>query len=172
MNLADYLPTVPDFPQPGVAFRDISPLLASPAAFRFAINTLATLSDRFHFDALAGIESRGLVFGSALALQLDKPFTMLRKPNKLPPQIHRLRYTLEYGEDELQIKSDVLSPKARVLIIDDVLASGGTAIAARELLMAAGYPVAAALFLLEIEALGGRARLSEHDLPTLSAVLG
>ena len=170
MNLADYLPVVPDFPQPGIAFRDISPLLANPVAFRYAIDELAARSTLFEFDALAAIESRGLVFGSALALTLTKPFTMLRKPNKLPPRVHRLRYTLEYGEDELQLKGDVLTPQCRVLIIDDVLATGGTALAARELLIAAEHPVAAALFVLEIQSLGGRSRLESHHLPVGAAL--
>ena len=170
MNLADYLPVVPDFPKPGVAFRDISPLLASPAAFRHAIALLAELSQEFEFDALAAIESRGLVFGSALALQLGKPFTMLRKPNKLPPRVHSQRYALEYGTDELQVKSDVLVAGARVLIIDDVLATGGTALAARDLLSAAGHPVAGALFLLAIEALGGETSMASKQLVSRSAI--
>lgn len=168
MNLADYLPTVPDFPKPGVAFRDISPLLASPVAFRYAIGALAELSAQVEFDALAGIESRGLVFGSALALHLCKPFVMLRKPNKLPPRVHRQRYVLEYGEDELQLKGDVLPPAARVLIIDDVLATGGTAIAARDLLLAAGHPVAGAVFLLAISALEGDQVLQAAGLESLA----
>lgn len=166
MNLADYLPVVPDFPKPGVSFRDISPLLACPTAFQHAIQSLALLSEDFAFDALAAIESRGLVFGSALALQLGKPFTMLRKPNKLPPRVHSQRYALEYGTDELQVKSEVLAPAARVLIIDDVLATGGTALAARDLLVTAGHPVGGALFLLAIAGLGGEQTLTAQQLPS------
>lgn len=171
MNLVDYLPVVADFPKPGVAFRDISPLLASPQAFGHAIARLAQLSEGFEFDALAGIESRGLVFGSALALKLAKPFTMLRKPNKLPPRVHRLQYALEYGTDELQVKGDVLPIGCRVLVIDDVLATGGTAVAARDLLLEAGHPVAGALFVLEIGALQGASVLATAALPH-AAVIG
>ena len=164
MNLLDYLPGVPDFPKPGILFRDISPLLADPAAFKEAIMELASLSQEFDYTHILGIESRGFIFGSALAHHLHKGFALARKPNKLPLASHRESYGLEYGNDSLELQQATLAPGARVLLIDDVLATGGTLIAANKLVKKAGFEVCGALTLLEITALNGNALLHQAGI--------
>ena len=164
MNLLDYLPGVPDFPKPGILFRDISPLLANPTAFKEAIAKLHELAQSFDYTHILGIESRGFIFGSALAHHAHKGLALARKPNKLPLASHREFYGLEYGTDSLEIQQSTLAKDARVLIIDDVLATGGTLIAADKLLRMAGFTVCGAITLLEISALNGSAILSEKGI--------
>ncbi len=164
MNLLDYLPGVPDFPKPGILFRDISPLLANPTAFKEAIAKLHELAQSFDYTHILGIESRGFIFGSALAHHAHKGLALARKPNKLPLASHREFYGLEYGTDSLEIQQSTLAKDARVLIIDDVLATGGTLIAADKLLRIAGFTVCGAITLLEISALNGSATLSEQGI--------
>jgi adenine phosphoribosyltransferase len=164
MNLLDYLPGVPDFPKPGILFRDISPLLANPTAFKEAIAKLHELAQSFDYTHILGIESRGFIFGSALAHHAHKGLALARKPNKLPLASHREFYGLEYGTDSLEIQQSTLAKDARVLIIDDVLATGGTLIAADKLLRMAGFTVCGAITLLEISALNGSAILSEQGI--------
>lgn len=164
MNLLDYLPGVPDFPRPGILFRDISPLLAHPAAFKEAILQLEALAREFDYSHILGIESRGFIFGSALAHQTHKGFALARKPNKLPLASHRESYGLEYGSDSLEIQQSTLPQGVRVLIVDDVLATGGTIIAASQLLQKAGFEVAGALTLLEITGLNGGATLNQKGI--------
>lgn len=164
MNLLDYLPGVPDFPKPGILFRDISPLLANPTAFKEAIAKLHELAQSFDYTHILGIESRGFIFGSALAHHAHKGLALARKPNKLPLASHREFYGLEYGKDSLEIQQSTLAKDARVLIIDDVLATGGTLIAADKLLRMAGFTVCGAITLLEISALNGSAILSEQGI--------
>jgi adenine phosphoribosyltransferase len=164
MNLLDYLPGVPDFPKPGILFRDISPLLANPAAFRDAILQMGVLAQQFDYSHILGIESRGFIFGSALAHQAHKGLALARKPNKLPLASHRESYGLEYGADSLEIQQSTLPAGARVLIVDDVLATGGTIIAASQLLKKAGFEVAGAITLLKIEGLNGDKHLSQKGI--------
>ena len=164
MNLLDYLPGVPDFPKPGILFRDISPLLADPQAFKEAIHQLEELAQGFDYTHILGIESRGFIFGSALALHANKGLALARKPNKLPLATHREFYGLEYGQDSLEIQQSTIPKGARVLLIDDVLATGGTLIAADKLLRQAGFTVCGAITLLEIGALNGSAILQQHDI--------
>ena len=164
MNLLDYLPGVPDFPKPGILFRDISPLLANPAAFREAIWQMEALAQQFDYSHILGIESRGFIFGSALAHQAHKGLALARKPNKLPLASHRESYGLEYGIDSLEIQQSTLPAGARVLIVDDVLATGGTIIAASQLLKKAGFEVAGAITLLKIEGLNGDNLLSQRGI--------
>ena len=164
MNLLDYLPGVPDFPKPGILFRDISPLLANPAAFKEAISQLDVLARGFDFTHILGIESRGFIFGSALAHHLHKGFALARKLNKLPLASHRESYGLEYGNDSLELQQSTLPPGARVLLIDDVLATGGTLIAANTLVKKAGFEVCGALTLLEIAALNGGSLLNQAGI--------
>jgi adenine phosphoribosyltransferase len=170
MKLLDYLPGVPDFPKPGILFRDISPLLANPAAFKEAIHQLEILSKDFEFTHILGIESRGFIFGSALAHHANKGLALARKPNKLPLASHREFYGLEYGDDSLEIQQSTLPTGAKVLLLDDVLATGGTLIAANKLILAAGFEVAGALTLLEIEMLNGRQQLDQHHIPNRSVL--
>jgi adenine phosphoribosyltransferase len=162
MNLLNYIPVVEDFPKPGVGFRDVSPLLAHPEARDEAIRQMAALSSAQDFTAIAGIESRGFLFGLALAQHLRKPFVMVRKANKLPPETHRVSYELEYGSDHLEIRKAVLGRSDRVLLVDDVLATGGTLLASRDLVAMTGATAVGAVALLEIGFLKGAQRLAEQ----------
>jgi len=164
MYLLDYLPGVPDFPKPGVLFRDISPLLANPSAFKEAIRQLDELAKQFDYTHILGIESRGFIFGSALAHHADKGLALARKPNKLPLASHREAYGLEYGKDSIEIQQSTLPKDARVLLMDDVLATGGTIVAADKLIRSAGFEVAGAITLLEITFLNGNALLNQHGI--------
>ena len=164
MNLLDYLPGVPDFPKPGVLFRDISPLLANPEAFKEAIRQLDDLAQQFDYTHILGIESRGFIFGSALAHHSHKGLVLARKPNKLALASHRESYGLEYGNDSLEIQQSSLPKDAKVLLLDDVLATGGTLVAADKLIRSAGFEVAGAISLLEITFLSGNALLNQHGI--------
>jgi adenine phosphoribosyltransferase len=163
-----HLPVVNDFPRPGVAFRDISPLLADPAAFALALDGLESLARKCPCTQVAGIESRGLVFATALALRLGVGLVLLRKPGKLPPPVLREPYALEYGQDSLELQPARIAPGARVLLVDDVIATGGTLLAGARLVRKAGGEVAGALALLEIAALPGGEALRAAGLPVAS----
>jgi adenine phosphoribosyltransferase len=164
MNLLDYLPGVPDFPKPGVLFRDISPLLANPKAFKEAIHRLDEIAQQFDYTHILGIESRGFIFGSALAHHVHKGLALARKPNKLPLASHREAYGLEYGNDSLEIQQSTLPKDAKVLLLDDVLATGGTLIAADKLIRSAGFEVSGAITLLEITFLNGNELLEQNRI--------
>ena len=159
MRLEDFLPGVPDFPKPGIFFRDISPLLANADAFASAIQGMGQLSQAYPFTHILGIESRGFIFAAALANHLTKGLVLVRKPNKLPPETHRESYGLEYGNDALEISTNVLSANDSVLVVDDVLATGGTIMAAHQLIGRTGAKVSGAICLLEIAGLEGAERL-------------
>jgi adenine phosphoribosyltransferase len=164
MQLLDYLPIIADFPKPGIQFRDISPLLGHPAAFTQAIERMAILAQQLDYTHLVGVESRGFLFASALALHTGKSLVLVRKPNKLPLASHQEAYGLEYGSDALEIQSTSLPAGSRVLLIDDVLASGGTLLATSKLVKQVGANAIASICLLEIECLGGRAKLENHGI--------
>ncbi len=165
MNLEKLIPGVPDFPKPGILFRDISPLLADAEAFHYAIESLGKLSHDYAFTTVLGIESRGFIFASALAHHLHKGLILVRKPNKLPTETHQESYGLEYGSDMLEISKHILTPKDLVLIVDDVLATGGTLAAASRLVQKTGATVAGAICLLEINGLDGAQRLNDLRIP-------
>ena len=164
MNLLDYLPIVPDFPQAGISFRDISPLLANPTAFTYAIEKMHTLSKQMEFTHILGIESRGFIFASALAMLANKGIILARKPNKLPQAVYSQSYGLEYGTDTLEMQKNILPKDAQVLLIDDVLATGGTMIAAGNLVKQANCQIAGALALLELKNLNGQHRLQSEGI--------
>jgi adenine phosphoribosyltransferase len=170
MNLLDYLPSVPDFPKPGILFKDISPLLADQKAFSYAMNKLYALSDFCEFDFVLGIESRGFIFATALAQLSQKGLVLARKPNKLPNQVHSESYGLEYGRDTLEIQQAILPKNAKVLLIDDVLATGGTLIAGANLVKKAGAQVAGTLVLLEILDLMGSQKLAQANIHSKSLI--
>lgn len=149
---------VPDFPKPGVVFKDIGPLLAEPAGFAACIEALVVSWHDTPVDAVCGVESRGFVFGAAMALAMKTGFIPLRKVGKLPPPTLGIDYDLEYGSARLEIGAQGVAPGARVLLVDDVLATGGTLDAGRRLLEQAGAVVVGASVVIEIDALGGRAR--------------
>ena len=170
MNLLNYLPVVPDFPKPGIMFRDISPLLADAKAFKEAVSQLAQASEELDFTHLLGIESRGFIFGAALANHLSKPLILARKPNKLPLAVHQESYGLEYGSDLLEMQKTILPKDARVLLIDDVLATGGTLLAAAKLVQKSGATVSGALTLLEISFLAGLEKLENQGIKGKSVI--
>jgi len=160
---------VADFPKPGVTFRDVTPLLADAGGFARCIDAMAEPWQGSEVQAVCGIESRGFIFGAALAQKLHAGFVPLRKPGKLPPPLVEVAYALEYGTDRLQARNDSLRPGERTLIVDDVLATGGTLAAARELVGKLGANVVGASVLIELDALGGRSRWP-HGVP-LQALL-
>jgi adenine phosphoribosyltransferase len=153
---------VPDFPQRGVLFRDITPLLADPKGFHIVLDAIAERFVGEHVDAVVGVESRGFIFGGALAARLNASFVPVRKPGKLPSRTDKVSYSLEYGEAELEMHRDSLKEGASVVVIDDLLATGGTALAAAELVHRQGAYVSAFAFVIELDGLAGRHRL----LPT------
>ena len=168
MELKSVIRDVPDFPKPGILFRDITPVLSDPAAFRCSVDGLADLIDGTGFDRLAAIESRGFLFAAPLADRLDKGLTILRKPGKLPCDSVSVSYDLEYGSATLEAHRDSLAAGERVVIVDDLLATGGSAAAAGELIRKLGGEVAAYLFLVELTGLEGAKRLD--DAPVFSLV--
>jgi adenine phosphoribosyltransferase len=153
---------IPDFPQPGVLFKDITPLIADPKAFHIVLDAIAHHFVGERVDAVVGVESRGFIFGGALAARLNASFVPVRKPGKLPYRTDKVSYSLEYGEAELEMHRDSLKEGAAVLVVDDLLATGGTAAAAGELVHRQGAFVVAYAFVIELMSLGGRERL----LPT------
>ncbi|GAB3099333.1 adenine phosphoribosyltransferase [Lysobacter terrae] len=164
-NLNLLIRDVPDFPKPGVVFKDIGPLLADPTGFAACITALAAPWRNLPVDAVCGIESRGFIFGAAMALELKTGFVPLRKVGKLPPPTVGVDYDLEYGSARLEIGAQGLPPGARVLVVDDVLATGGTLDAARRLLEAIGAQVVGAGVVIEIDALNGRMRWPDAAVP-------
>jgi len=167
MDLKSYIRAVPDFPQPGVLFRDITPLLAAPEALGHVVETLARRYEGREVDKVLGIESRGFVFGAPLALRLDAGFVPVRKAGKLPGKTLRRAYSLEYGQAVLEIHADALRPGERVVLIDDLLATGGTARAAAELVEEAGGIVEEIVFVVELAFLRGRDALGERPVHSL-----
>jgi adenine phosphoribosyltransferase len=158
---------VPDFPKPGIIFKDITPVLADAELFSEIVDHFASQYAGQGIDVVAGIESRGFILGGALARALGTGFTPIRKPGKLPHQRLRVEYDLEYGTDALEAHIDALNYGARVLVVDDVLATGGTAGAAVQLVRQLGGDVAAAAFLIELSFLDGRRRLPDVTLSSL-----
>lgn len=158
---------VPDFPAKGVLFRDITPLLADPPAFRYAVDELCVHAARRDAAAIVAIESRGFVFGAAMADRMRLPLVPVRKPGKLPAARMSIEYSLEYGESQLDIHEDALAGEGRAYVVDDLLATGGTAAAAAKLVELAGGEVVGLGFVVELEALTGRARLDGYDALSL-----
>lgn len=151
--------SVPDFPKEGIMFKDITPVLENSEAFKDLISKLAKASEKFDFNRMALIESRGFVFGSALSLHLGIPFSLVRKPGKLPRETYVESYELEYGKDTLEVHKDSFNKGDKVLIIDDLLATGGTASAVEKLILKTGADVAGTLCVIELEFLKGAHQL-------------
>lgn len=164
MDLASYVRDVPDFPSPGILFKDITPLLASPEAFGAAVREMATPFRGRGAGKVLGIEARGFMFGAALARELGVGFVPVRKPGKLPRATERVSYGLEYGSDSLEIHTDALGRGEKILIADDLLATGGTAAAAAELADRLGGEVVGISFFIELARLGGRAKLPGRSI--------
>ena len=167
MNLKDLIRDVPDFPEPGILFKDITPLLKTPAALRYVIDRFADFYRNRPVDVILGIEARGFLFAAPLALQLGKPLVPVRKKGKLPFTTHSIEYALEYGEAAVEVHTDAIAPGERVLLVDDVLATGGTLAAGAQLIEAVGGQVAGLAVLIELVDLHGRDLLGSHDLLSL-----
>ena len=170
-GLAELVVEVPDFPRPGVTFSDITPLLASPEGLALAVQGLAATAPA-GIDAVVALEARGFIFGGPVALELGVGFVPVRKPNKLPREHIDVTYDLEYGTETLAMHVDALQPGQRVLVVDDVLATGGTGAAATGLVRRLGAEVAAVAVVLELGFLDGRRRLREVGVTEVSALLG
>ncbi len=166
-RLRSHVRDVPDFPKPGILFKDITPLLADPAALRLCLDLLAERASPLRAEAVVGIESRGFIFGAALAARLGLGFVPARKTGKLPYRTHRVTYGLEYGTDALELHVDGLRPGERALIVDDLVATGGTARAAAQLVAACGAEVAGFAFVVDLTFLDGKASLAPAPVVTL-----
>jgi adenine phosphoribosyltransferase len=167
LDLRSLVRDVPDYPKPGILFKDITPVLAHPQAFMLAIEQLAIPFMDQRIDHVLGIESRGFMFAAPIALRLGAGFVPVRKPGKLPRRCDRVEYALEYGTDAVEMHADALQRGSRVLVVDDVIATGGTAKAAIQLAQGQGAEVVAATFLLELTFLGGSAKL---DVPSTALI--
>jgi adenine phosphoribosyltransferase len=162
LNLARYIREIPDFPKPGILFRDITPLLAAPEAFHEAVARMAEPFRANGVDLVVAAEARGFIFAAPLALELNVGFVPVRKPGKLPFNKHSFEYELEYGTDKLEIHIDGISRGKRVLVVDDLLATGGTVEACCKLVEMCGATIAGCAFLIELVALGGAARVAGY----------
>lgn len=167
MDVKDYIRTIPDFPQKGVMFRDVTTVLQDARGLELAVDALAGLLDGVEFDVLVGIESRGFLFGAPIAYKLKKPFVPVRKKGKLPFDTVEEKYSLEYGSAVIEMHSDAIKPGQRTVIIDDLIATGGTVRAAAKLVERLGGTVAKAIFLIELPALGGRENLKEYEVESV-----
>ena len=161
--IADRIRNVPDFPRPGILLKDITPLLADPPAFHAATEALAAPYHGTHIDLVVGIEARGFIFGTPVAKLLDVGFVPIRKPGKLPWETRSVSYDLEYGRDALEIHADAVAEGQRVLVVDDLLATGGTSRAACDLLAGMGAKIVEVAILIELEFLKGRVRLAPFE---------
>jgi adenine phosphoribosyltransferase len=163
LQLTDYIRSIPNFPKPGILFRDITPLLSHPAVFREAIRQLADHYRDEGVTSIAAAEARGFIFATPLALELNAAFVPVRKPGKLPFDTDSFHYELEYGTDSLEIHRDAFQPGDRVLMVDDLLATGGTMQACIRLAEKGGAEVVGCAFVIELQGLGGRAKIEPHD---------
>lgn len=167
INLDDYIRNIPDFPKPGIQFKDITPLLGNPDAFRAAIDRLVEAFAGRGLDGIAAAEARGFLLAAPMALALNVGLIPIRKPGKLPADTVFAEYQLEYGTDRLEMHRDALSAGRRILVVDDVLATGGTMKACCDLVRNAGAEVVACAFLIELGFLGGRAKLEPTEIVSL-----
>ena len=167
IQLGDHIRDIPDFPKPGILFRDITPLLSRPEVFRVAIRRMADHYRDVKIDVLIAAEARGFIFAAPLALELGVGFVPVRKPGKLPFDTHSFHYELEYGSDTLEMHVDGVERGQRVLIVDDLLATGGTVQACAKLLEKVGAEVVGCTFLIELLGLGGAAEVAPHPIFSL-----
>jgi adenine phosphoribosyltransferase len=167
LELTDYIRDIADFPKPGILFRDITPLLAAPAAFTRAIELMAEPFRHDKIDLVAAAEARGFIFAAPLALALGAGLVPIRKPGKLPCKTLSYSYQLEYGTDTLQMHADAIFPGAKVLVVDDLLATGGTVAACCHMVEQAGGCVAGCAFLIELVGLGGAPRIGQYKTASL-----
>ena len=171
-NLEDYVTTIPDFPKPGIMFRDVTSIVNDETGFKLAIDLLVKEAEGMNADIIMGSESRGFVFGCPVAYALNKGFIMARKKGKLPRETYSEEYDLEYGTATLEIHTDAIKPGQRVVIVDDLIATGGTVEAMVKLVEKCGGIVAGILFVLELKGLKGREKLKGYDVRSLIAYEG
>jgi adenine phosphoribosyltransferase len=170
MNLKDTIRTIPDYPKPGILFRDITTLLADARAFRRAIDELVQPFAGAKIDKVAGIEARGFILGGAVAHQMSAGFVPIRKKGKLPHETVRIAYSLEYGVDEMEMHKDAVTRGEKLLLVDDLIATGGTAEGACRLLTSMGAEIVAACFIIDLPELGGAAKIGKLGIPVRSLI--
>ena len=164
MDISKVIRDIPDFPKPGILFKDITPVMENPAAFRFALDGMEFLLADVAFDAFAAIESRGFVFGAPLGVDMDKSLVLVRKAGKLPSKTRSVTYDLEYGQATIEMHVDSLKPGDRVVIVDDLLATGGTVQAVARLVSGLGAEIAGIAFVIELDFLKGRGKIKEYPV--------
>lgn len=169
-SLRNAIRTIPDYPKPGILFRDITTLLGNARAFRRAVDELVHPYAGTKIDHVAGIEARGFILGGAMAHQLSSGFVPIRKKGKLPHETVRIAYSLEYGVDEMEVHKDALKPGEKVILVDDLIATGGTAKGAVKLLRQIGAEIVAACFVIDLPELGGRRKLEALDVPVRTLI--
>ncbi len=167
MDLKSKIRTVENFPKEGISFKDITTLLQEPEAFKYAIDELIKIADEYDYDVIIGPEARGFIFSAPMAYAAQKPLVLVRKPGKLPSETESHEYALEYGTDVLEIHKDAIKKGDKVLIVDDLLATGGTTKAVAELVQKLGAEVSAVIFLIELTFLPGREILSGYPVRTV-----
>lgn len=166
-TVEDYVTTIPDFPEPGVMFRDITTVIQDPEGFKLAIDELIKRLDGVDFDVIAGAESRGFIFGAPIAYAMNKGLVLVRKKGKLPRETISMEYELEYGTAEVEMHKDSIKPGQKVVVIDDLIATGGTVEASIRLVEALGGEVVKVLFLMELAGLRGREKLKDYDVDSV-----
>lgn len=171
-KVEDYVRTIPDFPEKGIMFRDITTVLQDADGFQLAIDEMQKFLEGVDFDVIAGTESRGFIFGTPLAYNLHKPFVLVRKKGKLPAETVEETYDLEYGSATIEMHKDAIKPGQKVVLVDDLIATGGTIEAAAHLVEKLGGEVVKMLFLMELEGLNGRERLGKYDVDAVISYPG
>ena len=171
-RLEDYVRTIPDFPEPGIMFRDITTVLSDADGLKMAIDEMQNTLDGVDVDVIAGAESRGFIFGAAIAYNMHKPFILIRKKGKLPCETVEQSYDLEYGKATIEIHKDAVEPGQKVVIIDDLIATGGTVEAAARLIEKLGGEVVKMVFLMELKGLNGREKLAKYDVASVISYEG
>ena len=170
MDLKKHIRSIPDYPKKGILFRDITTLIKNAEAFKFTNDKIIEISKNFEFDKVAAIESRGFVFAATLSYQLQKPFILLRKKNKLPAETHSIEFELEYGKATIEVHKDSISKGEKILIIDDLIATGGTAEAAAKLVEISGGTIAGFIFIINLFDLPGEKILKKKSYFTKSLI--
>ncbi len=166
MDLRNYIRSIPDYPKKGILFRDITTLIKDPDAFKFTNNKIIEIAKKIQFDKVAAIESRGFVFASTVSYALNKPFILLRKKNKLPAETYSVDFTLEYGDATIEVHKDSITKGERILVIDDLIATGGTAEAAAKLIKISGGTIAGFIFVINLFDLPGNKLLKDKGFKT------
>lgn len=166
-DVEKYIKSIPDFPQPGIIFRDVTSVIEDPKGLQIAIDDMSAMLDGVDYDVIAGAESRGFIFGAPIAYKNGKGFVLVRKKGKLPRETVEMSYDLEYGSATIEMHKDSIKPRQKVVLVDDLIATGGTIEAAAKLVEKLGGVVVKMIFLIELTDLKGRERLSKYDIDSL-----